>query len=552
MSDTNTWSGGDPSNDPFTPDQIDNAVARLLRPDTPSAPNAQLVRTVAAAYTLPQAADAALARSRVTLARQAEALGRGAYLSGGHPMISSDTRPASTGPSTTPPQPPRRRLSSFEAFLRTAAAVLVVGLLVGGFYAVLHHAPRQGTQPHPTPTPNANDTATPTVGAQSPMWTSVTNLPSVTEDLRFAPSDPSIAYVCAEDGPAQGALAHTWQLYKSTDDARSWQAVATAPVFPTNITGNVNGVPVIPGCTVFVDAAEANDVFLQETVLSPVGATTGVARALYRSRDGGVTWHTLGELDQTIGFETLAVVGSRLIARPGFNVNGASTCDPSKQLKPASTVYASDDGGLTWHDLGTAIESQGYSPVDFAAWGSTVVLEASQVPAQACLMTLPPSGIWRSTDGGTTWARASLPAGMSVGGLVLYPKAGASSAYGLSLGQPTASGSLPPVPLYSSDSGATWSQLPEIANAATEFIDFDGMAATPGGTVYLDTGQAGNEPSYHVYVLRLSDPSPTWQIYAPGALGPLQFVTGPGSGSTFWVVSPDYPSQAAVQYLAVP
>jgi photosystem II stability/assembly factor-like uncharacterized protein len=179
-------------------------------------------------------------------------------------------------------------------------------------------------------------------------------------------------------------------------------------------------------------------------------------------------------------------------------------------------------------------------------------LEASQVPAQTCLLTLRPSGIWRSTDGGTTWARAFLPAGLSVSSVVLYPQAGGSSAYGLAVGQSTASGSLPPVPLASSDSGATWAQLPEIANAATEFIGFAGLAATPGGTVYLDTGQPGNEPSYHVYVLHLSDSSPTWQLYAPGALGPLQFVTGPGTGSTLWVVNPDYPSQAAVQYLAVP
>jgi hypothetical protein len=43
----------------------------------------------------------------------------------------------------------------------------------------------------------------------------------------------------------------------------------------------------ILSCGTLVDATDPNDVFPQQIALDPQGAGTAMARALYRSRDGG-------------------------------------------------------------------------------------------------------------------------------------------------------------------------------------------------------------------------------------------------------------------------
>src|SRR5258708_12223051 len=148
MSDMNAWNGGNHADDPFAPEVVEGSIAGALRPEVPAAHTAVRVRSLAAAYALPPAADAALARSRATLARRAEALN-----TGGHQMNSSDTDtwPAPTRSTTRPPQPPRRRLSPFELFLRSAAAVLVVPLLAPAFYPLPQGIQTPATHPHPPP-----------------------------------------------------------------------------------------------------------------------------------------------------------------------------------------------------------------------------------------------------------------------------------------------------------------------------------------------------------------------------------------------------------------
>ncbi|HEY7780282.1 MAG TPA: PQQ-binding-like beta-propeller repeat protein [Ktedonobacterales bacterium] len=164
MSDRDAGNRGESADDPFAPAVVEDTIARSLRPDAPATPSAVLVRTVADAYALPPAADAVLARGRGTLARHAAALNSGRVQ-----MISSDTWPEVTAPSTRPPQPLRRPPSRFGTAWRAVAAVLVIALLGGGFFALLRGAPRLGG--HPTATGTATPSpvsATPTPGAPTP------------------------------------------------------------------------------------------------------------------------------------------------------------------------------------------------------------------------------------------------------------------------------------------------------------------------------------------------------------------------------------------------
>lgn len=96
MSDRNAGTGDNVAEDPFAPEVVEDTIAASLRRDAPTTPSLVLVGRLADAYSLPPAADAVLARSRATLARRAEALGRGTLQTEGERMTSPASNPVAT------------------------------------------------------------------------------------------------------------------------------------------------------------------------------------------------------------------------------------------------------------------------------------------------------------------------------------------------------------------------------------------------------------------------------------------------------------------------
>jgi photosystem II stability/assembly factor-like uncharacterized protein len=354
------------------------------------------------------------------------------------------------------------------------------------------------------------------------------------------------------------------KLYKTMDAGTSWQEVTGLP--QVHIPSG-SAVPPLVYCGTFIDGTDVNDVFVQQIVLDPQGAGVAIARALYRSRDGGATWGPpLGTLDRTNGFRDLVVVGSRLIATSEPTVYGARGCSPTDSMPPAqpSTVlYASDDGGHTWQQLGQSIESQHLAVWGLSAMGATIFAQADTLfPGGGCTHSFEAkTSLWRSTDGGTTWQRVTTPpASLSLNLLSFTPRADGTGYYGVALaggpGGPDASPGAASTVLFSGDSGATWSPLPELdpslpRDTASISILYASLAVTPSGAV---VAQAFRYPipggSSGAFAIRPSDPMPAWTSYAPVAETHSRMTTVT-SGSTLWALD-NYGAAPVLKYLPLP
>src|SRR5262249_41197081 len=148
-------------------------------------------------------------------------------------------------------------------------------------------------------------TATVSLATAHSEWTVLPNPPADATNITFAPSNPRLGLLCTSvDRVVPSAQP---KLYKTTDGGQSWQEArgVRASQAPSTSSGLLGF-----SCNTFINAADANAVFLQQIALTTEGAGVAVARALYRSHDGGVTWgQRLGTLERTNGFGQLEVVG---------------------------------------------------------------------------------------------------------------------------------------------------------------------------------------------------------------------------------------------------
>lgn len=463
---------------------------------------------------------------------------------------------------TTPGEHPPRRPAGPFSTIAAVAAVLLIALFAGTIYAL--HGQQSG---QPTASATASATATSTVAPTATAtvslttthrdWTALTNTPTGAANVAFAPSNPRVGLVCT----SVNTYNSTGQpkLYKTTDSGQSWHEVTGLP--PIHIPSG-SSIPPLLSCNTLIDATDANDVFLQQFVIDPQGSgTVALARALYRSRDGGATWgQPLGTLARAHGFGQLGIVGSRLIATALPSVYGASGCSDTQPLppvQPSTVLYASDDGGQTWQQIGQPIENQHLGVVGMALMGTTVFALANTLFPGGCGNFQPTTSLWKSSDGGRSWQQVTTPSAYL--DLVSFtPRADGTGYYGVGLaGGPEVRPGAPFTVLFSPDSGATWSPLPGLDPHRTNITDptdvqWDTLTVTSSGAVLAQVFQysmTGGSQS-GVFAIRPSDPQPAWTSYAPagGKEGEMTTVT---TETTLWAL--DIENQTpTLKYLPLP
>ena len=222
--------------------------------------------------------------------------------------------------------------------------------------------------------------------------------------IAVAPSDPNIIYVGSGEGLHRPDLSVGNGIYKSTDAGKTWTHL-----------GLVDGQQ-IPGLA--VDPRDPNKVFA--AVLGhPYGPSTD--RGIYRSTDGGQNWQKVISKDENTGGSDVQIDPSNpdVVYASMWEAREGPWEDGNVFNGAGGGLFKSADGGSTWHPLTNGLPkdlSQIYVAI---APSDSKRLYATLSEATGKL------SVYRSDDAGENWAQITddpRPAGRIGGGDLSVPK----------------------------------------------------------------------------------------------------------------------------------
>jgi len=235
--------------------------------------------------------------------------------------------------------------------------------------------------------------------------------------LVFAPSQPSVVYALSAFPLINNEIVPD-TFFRSADGGATWEPLAT-PFFagdsgPVIVNPQTPGTLFVPGFfalyrsvdggRTWADKSPVPDRFSQaaRVVFDPdrprtVFAMSAASGGVYRSDDGGDSWHAVGA-----GVGGIVLGDSFFLQDLAFSGDGSTLVVGARyrspEAHPLSTFFQSQDGGATWTTLSRR--------VPFAL--NALAVDPSTAGR---LYATAREGVFRSDDGGRTWAA-------KVGGLV--------------------------------------------------------------------------------------------------------------------------------------
>ncbi len=206
--------------------------------------------------------------------------------------------------------------------------------------------------------------------------------------VAVAPSDPNVVWVGSGEGNIRGNVAKGNGIYRSTDGGETWRHVWTGE-------GQIGALAIDPR-----DA----DVAFAAVLGSPFGPSPD--RGIYRTTDGGVSWTKVLFVDNDTGASDVSLdpANPRIVFAGMWQARRTPWSLTSGG--PGSGLYLSRDGGTTWKHI------QGEGLPD-GIWGKVGVRVAPSDPARVyALIEAKEGGLFRSDDGGTTFARVNASRGL--------------------------------------------------------------------------------------------------------------------------------------------
>jgi photosystem II stability/assembly factor-like uncharacterized protein len=308
-----------------------------------------------------------------------------------------------------------------------------------------------------------------------------TNIGGRIVDLALDPRRRDALYVAAASGG----------LWRSTDAGGTF-----APAWPDGLTQAMGSVAVTREGTVFAGTGEANP---------GGGSVTYTGTGVYRSTDNGRSWRNVGLRDSgAVGKIIVDPRDSRRI----FVAATGSLFNPGGDRG----VYRSTDGGRSWARVLAGVnDTTGASEVMFDPTDPrrmyAVMWDHLRQPERRSYSGVG-SGVYRSTDGGTTWQRLDglVPAAADLGriGLGVAPS-DPNRLYAI-VGRGATSSQIFDGYYTSGDGGDTWTRLPDNEELAASQSSF----AWWFGKVWVDPDDAAHVHVAGVSLMTTRDGGQTW------------------------------------------
>jgi photosystem II stability/assembly factor-like uncharacterized protein len=311
--------------------------------------------------------------------------------------------------------------------------------------------------------------------------------------LAIAPSDPRVVYVGSGEADMRSDISYGNGMYRSSDAGKTWKRIGLAD---TRQIGRI-----------LVDPGNANRVFVAAL---GHGYGPNAERGVFRSTDGGASWSKVLYRDADTGAIDLAFQPgnpSTILAalwqtrRPPWNAYPPSN-------GPGSGLYRSEDGGDTWHPSGAGLPTEKLGRIGIAfAPGDPRRVYAAVDAKEGGLFGSDDAGLhWtRASSDKRVWDR-----GWYFGDLAVDPKnADVVYACNTSVYRST-DGGRTFVPFKGAPGGDDYHQLWIDPTEAKRMI----LASDQGTAVSLDGGRAWsswyNQPTAQIYHVVTDDRFPYW------------------------------------------
>lgn len=207
--------------------------------------------------------------------------------------------------------------------------------------------------------------------------------------LAVAPSDPNIIYIGTGQPEPRYDVGAGLGVFKSTDGGKHWTSLGLEN---TRYIGSI-----------WVDPRNPNIV-----LVGAQGHFFGPSpdRGLYRSTDGGKTWSHVLKLGDWTGVVDLGSdpKNPKTLFAAAWEAHQYPWLSYFTPIAgPGSAIYKSDDGGLTWHKL----SGGGWPTGALGRIGLAVTHTAKGTRIYASIDSKTSGGMYRSDDGGVHWLKVN-------------------------------------------------------------------------------------------------------------------------------------------------
>ncbi len=206
--------------------------------------------------------------------------------------------------------------------------------------------------------------------------------------LALAPSNPNVIYVGTGEADMRSDITYGAGVYKSTDGGAHWQH---AGLDDTRQIGKI-----------LVDPQNPDIVWV--AALGHAYGPNG-ERGVFRSSDGGRTWQKVLFKNPDTGAIDLAFDpgDSRIVYAALWQARRPPWSQYPPDQGPGSGLYKTTDDGATW----SQVSGHGFPGGPLGRIGLATARGASGTRVYAMVEASAATGLYRSDDGGATWALAS-------------------------------------------------------------------------------------------------------------------------------------------------